>query len=376
MKKLLLLLCFLILPVLVLGQTNYAYQQVIVGQIAIGANTGSNIIGTGAAFHKLTWTVSGTVSTCTVAVDSSVDGVSWSAGGALANQTCTSNGNATSSSTPVNFVRINLTVLSGAGATVNFNLTGYINNPAGGGSLPTGLTYVAPTFTISSAGNGSAILALSGNTSGTATITAPATAGTLANAIISSNNIQIGTAGQGTSSGALSLAGLTSGTASITAPAVAGTATNPIVVTNSIQIPSGTVYNWNADTGLSRLAGGSVAVGNGTAGTVTGLFSAAAFLTRGTKFTTNAGCGESAGTITASATAGAITTAGTTSCSTTITFGNSAAGQVGWACHALDLTTAADANNPHETSSTTTTATIASGTIVSGDVIQVDCIGY
>jgi len=70
----------------------------------------------------------------------------------------------------------------------------------------------------------------------------------------------------GTSSGILALAGSTSGSATFTAPAVAGTSTNPITISNSLQLPSGTVYNWNADTGLSRDAAGIVDVGNGTAG--------------------------------------------------------------------------------------------------------------
>jgi len=70
----------------------------------------------------------------------------------------------------------------------------------------------------------------------------------------------------GTSSGILALAGSTSGSATLTAPAVAGTSTNPITISNSLQLASGTVYNWNADTGLSRDAAGVVDVGNGTAG--------------------------------------------------------------------------------------------------------------
>lgn len=74
----------------------------------------------------------------------------------------------------------------------------------------------------------------------------------------------------GDGNGSLALSGNTSGVASITAPAVAGTATNPLLVTNSIQLPSGTVYNWNGDTGLSRVSAGVYGVGNGTAGNVTG----------------------------------------------------------------------------------------------------------
>jgi hypothetical protein len=74
----------------------------------------------------------------------------------------------------------------------------------------------------------------------------------------------------GTSTGALDLTGVTSGNIAITAPAVAGTITNPITISNSLQLPSGTVYNWNADTGLSRDAAAVVDVGNGTAGNKSG----------------------------------------------------------------------------------------------------------
>ena len=67
----------------------------------------------------------------------------------------------------------------------------------GGGGLPTGLTFVSPTLTVSSATNGNGQLALSGNTSGTATITAPATAGVVTNPIAISNAIQLPTTSGG-----------------------------------------------------------------------------------------------------------------------------------------------------------------------------------
>jgi hypothetical protein len=64
---------------------------------------------------------------------------------------------------------------------------------AGAGATPTtsSLTYSQPTLTISSIGNGNAIVALSGNTSGTATFTAPAVAGTITNPVVSSNALQL-----------------------------------------------------------------------------------------------------------------------------------------------------------------------------------------
>ncbi len=53
--------------------------------------------------------------------------------------------------------------------------------------------------------------------------------------------LTVGVAGGG--NGAVALAGNTSGTATITAPAVAGTTTNPIVSSNTIQVPNGTATN-------------------------------------------------------------------------------------------------------------------------------------
>jgi hypothetical protein len=66
---------------------------------------------------------------------------------------------------------------------------GVLNIPqySGSGGLPSGLSFTSPTLTISSATNGNGALALSGNTSGTATLTAPAIAGTASNPIASTN---------------------------------------------------------------------------------------------------------------------------------------------------------------------------------------------
>jgi hypothetical protein len=111
-----------------------------------------------------------------------------------------------------------------------------------GGGLPNGLVYSAPTFTVSSAGNGNGTIALSGNTSGTS---------------------------------------------SCAASAVAGTLTNPIVCTNSWQLPSGAVYNVNNDTGLSRDSAGVWDFGNGTAGDKSGSWNATNGVLSGTLTSVN-----------------------------------------------------------------------------------------
>jgi hypothetical protein len=83
---------------------------------------------------------------------------------------------------------------SGSGSgTVSANsgsagaIAGYAS--AGGSTTvtPFGMTYSAPTLTISAAGAGNGAVALSGNASGTATITAPSIAGTATNPVTISN---------------------------------------------------------------------------------------------------------------------------------------------------------------------------------------------
>lgn len=96
-------------------------------------------IGSGTAFHKLTWTVSGTVSGCTVAIDSSTDGVSWNTADVLAAQTCTANGTAISVSFVANYTRVRTVTFAGTGSVVvNYNL--YTNNPGTAVPLTAGTT--------------------------------------------------------------------------------------------------------------------------------------------------------------------------------------------------------------------------------------------
>lgn len=102
---------------------------------------------------------------------------------------------------------------------------------------------------------------------------------------------------------------------------------------------------------------------------------AAGYMSTGTQFTQDTGCGTIV-TSSGGATAGKFTTVGSTGCTTVITMGNSATAPNGWQCSVSDITTLGDVGNPHMTTSNATTATIATGTIVSGDVISFSCIGY
>lgn len=102
----------LLLPSLVFGQLAQSSQTFS----ATGSSNGVNLSGTVVNLHKIYWRTQGTVSTCTVALDSSTDGVSWSAGGVIAGQTCTAAGSSAVALLVTNFVRITVTTLTGGGS--------------------------------------------------------------------------------------------------------------------------------------------------------------------------------------------------------------------------------------------------------------------
>jgi hypothetical protein len=181
-------------------------------------------------------------------------------------------------------------------------------------------------------------LSLAGSSSGSCPLTVSATGGTLniCSADITALAATLTLGVTGTIGGNLTLSGATSGALALTPNA----------------------------SGNQLILGGSGAGG----------LQAAYWKSTGTKYTQDTGCGTIA-TSSGGATAGKFTTVGSTSCTTVITFGNSATATNGWACYAHDVTTAADFINPHITASTTQ-ATIVTGTIVSGDVIEFACVGY
>lgn len=249
----------------------------------------------------------------------------------------------------------------------------------------TQLTFSAPTLTVGLAGTSSGIIALTGSTSGNATFTAPATAGTRTNAVASSNFLTVpntfscnptsysfaGSTGYGItfdSTGGRNGVGV----------CVNGSAAFALY-NNGIEMQNNNSYQWapstnvdaNADTSLSRSAAGVVAVGTGASGNTSGFLKAAGYMSVGTTFTTDTGCGTPS-SLAGGATAGKFV-GNATSCTTVVTMGNTATAPNGWACKANDLTTTADTVT--QTATTTTTATF-SGTIVSGDTINFFCIGY
>lgn len=160
----------------------------------------------------------------------------------------------------------------------------------GAGVCPSTKTFLttdgAAKLTVGVAGGGNGVLALAGNTSGTATLTAPAVAGTTTNPVISSNNFEV-------PPGALATPGILFNEAGVNGVWTGGNGSVSVVANSadavffgSTQIrlgfPIGFVSSTpNAsalDTAFSRDAADVMDVGNGTAADVTGTMKGAAFL--------------------------------------------------------------------------------------------------
>lgn len=139
-------------------------------------------------------------------------------------------------------------------------------------SIQNTLTYSAPTLTISSATNGNAVLALSGNTSGAATFTAPTVAGTASNPIVASNVLNIPSA---TAAGYSFTGNTTTGYSNTTTNLDMFSNNTSVLYANvsEVQTAAGIVLGWsssavgahsaNADTAFSRDSAGVVDLGNG-----------------------------------------------------------------------------------------------------------------
>lgn len=126
------------------------------------------------------------------------------------------------------------------------------------------------------------------------------------------------------------------------------------------------------DVGLSRGGVDILDCGNGTAADTSCQLKLAAVISVGTKFTSNAGCTESA--TAGGATAGKFTVGQGTACTIIITMGNSATSPNGWTCMAYDQT-GVPAVAIRQTASTTTTCSLLM-TVTTSDVITFSATGY
>lgn len=169
MKKRLLVL-FLVLLTTCVAHAQAPTARKAFSTTAVAADSGVNLIGTGVQYHQILWVPVGTVSTCQVELDSSPDDITWSST-IISTTLCTSAGvSSVSSATATNYVRINVTTLSGGG-TIRVTYIGNITTASsggGGGSVTQGTTpwLVAGQGTAGSPGT--AVLTIQGVGSGTA----------------------------------------------------------------------------------------------------------------------------------------------------------------------------------------------------------------
>lgn len=170
----------------------------------------------------------------------------------------------------------------------------------------TQLTFSAPTLTVGLAGTSTGILALTGATSGTATVTAPAVAGTNTNPFSFSNIFLIPVGATATPSYSFT-GNATSGLffdANIGPAFSAGNSESVGISSNGPQLANNGVLKWSSgvinnastDTGLSRDSAGVVDVGTGASGSVAGTIKSGKYAT-GTNCSSSASpavCGSSA----------------------------------------------------------------------------------
>lgn len=260
-----------------------------------------------------------------------------------------------------------------------------ITNPSSSG---TATACGSPTCTVSTAAGGNGVLALSGNTSGTATFTAPAIAGTSTNPVSMSNvivgpNGAVGTVTYGFASA------VNTGMFAVGGGPYLGLAYNGATgaaigdlsggAGRGVQVPSTGFFGWSSSTagaafnqtGISSEGALVIDFGNGNGSSTTAKLKASGYMSVGTKFTTDTGCGTVT-SLTGGASAGSFVAQTSGACTVVITMGDTATAPNGWSCSVSDRTTA---NLFRQTASSATTATI-SGTAVTSDVISFGCIGY
>lgn len=122
----------LLLSTLAFGQGNgyNAYRAFTTTATGTDVNIVENsLIG----WHQISWVVTGSPATCTVKLQQSPDGSTWT--DLIANQTCTSNGSSSISSQVLNtYVRLNVTAFSGGtNPSITTTYEGWAYNPGGGG---------------------------------------------------------------------------------------------------------------------------------------------------------------------------------------------------------------------------------------------------
>lgn len=231
------------------GATTLTNHGVVLGQgtsavVATGAGTAGQVLTSNGAAADPTFQAAGAGTVTSVA--ETVNGGSSSGIFAITGSPVTTAGtlniNTAGTSGGVPYFSSSTVVSSSAALTANSPVLG-----GGAGAAPlvsTGITSNgASELDLGVAGGAAGVLGLNGSTSGKATLTAPAVAGTVANAVALSNSLTVGgpqvtVSAAGAGNGVLALSGNTSGTATLTAPAVAGTSTNAVTSSNRFIFPN------------------------------------------------------------------------------------------------------------------------------------------
>ena len=171
---------WLVLLVLALALPLQA-QQATQSLVAYSATSSSSrsLIGTGVAYHRLVWNTSGTLSTCTVKVQKSADGTTWT--DLIADSICTSSGQTAYTSEVVNYIRITTTTLTqNPSGYITAVYQGFITDPTPGGvsnhagltNLPFSAAGHTGTLPVANGGTGAASLTGIVKASGTSAFTA------------------------------------------------------------------------------------------------------------------------------------------------------------------------------------------------------------
>jgi hypothetical protein len=159
MKKFFLAVLLIVLPLflsLPAVAQNGGAIQIGAQMTASVATTGNGIATPTTYYHQLSWTLSGPAPTaCTVELDTAPDDSTWTTGGAIPAQTCTSGGQSALFNSASADVRINLATFTGTG-TIHISCVGYSSGPAGvvmsGAAAPTGTCTSGALYTITGTG--------------------------------------------------------------------------------------------------------------------------------------------------------------------------------------------------------------------------------
>lgn len=136
------------------AQSAFVSNQFFSSTAVAAAMAAQNETGQNVSVHTVVWTVTGSVSGCTLQLETAST-TSFSLMSGSVAQTCTSSGSYTFSGVSANFVRVNLTTYTTSTGSLSINYYGYQPNPVSAGAMITSCgvatTLVACANTVSQA---------------------------------------------------------------------------------------------------------------------------------------------------------------------------------------------------------------------------------